>query len=132
MTAAIALFVFGAITAALSLQFPLGTLRAPGSGFFPLALGLLLMGLAAAHGRRSSVSRSPRPAAGRARPAANPPRRDGATRRVLLFMGAVVARHRAPRCRSATPLTSFLLMLGAAQGARRAAAGRRRRSIAAG
>ena len=40
MTAAISLFVFGAITAALSLQLPLGTLRMPGSGFFPLALGL--------------------------------------------------------------------------------------------
>lgn len=48
MTAAIVLFLFGVLTAVLSLQLPIGNLRAPGSGFFPFALGLALMGLAAA------------------------------------------------------------------------------------
>ena len=49
MTAAVALFLFGAVTVVLSLQLPIGTLRAAGSGLFPLVLGLLLMGLAACH-----------------------------------------------------------------------------------
>jgi len=90
MTAAISLFLFGAVTAALSLQLPLGTLRAPGSGFFPLVLGLLLMGLAASHAIRLHLAR-PKPAAVPTTPAAPAaPSSDGATLRVVLFMGAVV------------------------------------------
>ena len=87
MASAIAWFVFGAVTAALSLQYPLGTLRAPGSGFFPLALGALLMGLAAAHAFRIRLERPapPPPTAAVSR------RPDEATRRVLLFMGVVAA-----------------------------------------
>ena len=87
MTAAVVLFVFGAITAGLALQFSLGTLRAPGSGLFPLALGVMLMGLAA--GQAILLYR--------ARPGPAPKRADGvpvpwlddAARRVLLFMCAV-------------------------------------------
>lgn len=41
------LALFGAVTAILSLQMPLGTLRAAGSGLFPLCLGVLLMILSA-------------------------------------------------------------------------------------
>jgi len=41
------LFLFGVIIALLSLQLPIGTFRAAGSGLFPLCLGLLLMLLAA-------------------------------------------------------------------------------------
>ncbi len=41
------IFLFGALAAILSLQMPIGTLRAPGSGLFPLCLGVLLMLLAA-------------------------------------------------------------------------------------
>jgi hypothetical protein len=85
MTAAIAWFAFGAITAVLALQYPLGTLRAPGSGLFPLALGLMLMGLAAAQAVRLRLAQ-PKPAAA---PEAAPRRRGEATRRVLLFMGVV-------------------------------------------
>jgi hypothetical protein len=85
MASAIAWFVFGAITAALSLQYPLGTLRAPGSGFFPLVLGALLMGLAAAHSVRLRLEQ-PKPAVA---PEAAPRRLDEATRRVLIFMGVV-------------------------------------------
>jgi hypothetical protein len=74
-------FLFGAVTAALSLQMPLGTLRMAGSGLFPLILGLLLMGLAALYGTALLLagkgSRPPAEAA--AAPAAN-------TRQVVLFL----------------------------------------------
>jgi hypothetical protein len=85
MTAAISLFVFGAITAALSLQLSLGTLRAPGSGLFPLVLGLMLMGLAAGQVVQLRLSQPKLPA----EPAAAEPVGDDSTRRVLLFIGAV-------------------------------------------
>jgi len=42
------IFLFGAVTAILSVQMPLGTFRAAGSGLFPLCLGILLMMLSAA------------------------------------------------------------------------------------
>jgi len=45
---AIVFFLFGAITTILSLQMPIGTLRAAGSGLFPLGLGILLMVLSLA------------------------------------------------------------------------------------
>ncbi len=44
---AIVFLVFGAITAILSLQMPIGSLRMAGSGLFPLGLGILLMVLSA-------------------------------------------------------------------------------------
>ncbi len=43
---AVVLLVLGLTTSLLSLQLPLGTFRAAGSGLFPLCLGLLLMLLA--------------------------------------------------------------------------------------
>lgn len=110
MTAAIALFVFGALTAALSLQLPIGTPRMPGTGLFPLVLGVLLMGLAATHAVRHFLAR-PKPApAPPGAPAAPPPTREGTTRRVALFMGAVVLAT-ALLTTLGYPLTSFLLML---------------------
>ena len=36
-------FLFGGITAVLSLQMPIGTFRMAGAGLFPLCLGILLM-----------------------------------------------------------------------------------------
>jgi len=81
MSAALVLFVFGAATAALSLQLPLGTLRLPGTGFFPLVLGLLLMALAATQAVRLRLARAPE------KPPA--PRAEGAMRRVALFIGVV-------------------------------------------
>jgi len=106
MSAAISLFVFGAITAALSLQLPLGAPRMPGSGFFPLALGLALMALAAGHGIQIYLAR-PKAAAPQT-PAA--PEGDGATRRVVLLVAGVIAAVALLK-----PLgyvfTSFLLML---------------------
>ena len=41
------LFLFGALTAILSLNMKVGTINAIGTGFFPLALGILLMALSA-------------------------------------------------------------------------------------
>jgi len=109
MTAAIALFVFGAVTAALSLQLPLGTPRMPGTGLFPLALGVMLMGLAATQAFRLYLAQS-KPAQPATGAAAAPPQRDGATQRVVLFMGAVVIAI-ALLSTLGYPLTSFLLML---------------------
>ena len=105
MTAAIALLAFGALTAGLSLQLPLGTLRAPGSGFFPFALGLMLVALAAGELLRLHLAR-PKPA-----PAAPAPAADGAARRVVLFM-AVVAVSTALLQPIGYVASSFLLMLG--------------------
>ena len=68
----------------LSLKLPLGTLRAPGSGLFPLLLGLILMGLAACHILQLSLAQST--------PTTDPEGQRGpagAAQRVLLFMGAV-------------------------------------------
>jgi len=44
----IILFLFGGITILLSLQMPLGTFRAAGTGLFPLILGIFLMMLSGA------------------------------------------------------------------------------------
>jgi hypothetical protein len=107
MIAAVALFAFGALTAVLSLQLPLGTLRLPGSGFFPLALGLLLMALAAGQLLRLRLAKPPAAAAA---PAAKPAS-DGAARRVVLFV-AVVALAVALLEPIGYVASSFLLMLG--------------------
>jgi putative tricarboxylic transport membrane protein len=111
MTGAIAWFVFGAVTAALSLQYPLGTLRAPGSGFFPLVLGLMLMGLAVAHAVKLRLERRKPEIAPTAAPDATSAQRGDATRRVLLFIG-VVALSTALLQTIGYVASSFLLMLG--------------------
>ena len=109
MSAAISLFVFGAITAALSLQLPQGAPRMPGSGFFPLVLGLALMALAAGHGVKLYLAR-PRAAVPQAPAAPATPEGDGATRRVVLFVAGVIAAV-ALLQPLGYALSSFLLML---------------------
>jgi putative tricarboxylic transport membrane protein len=113
MTAAIALLALGAITAALSLQLPLGTLRLPGSGLFPLALGLLLALLATVQLARLLLARRAAAAAAPAQPATppQPVAPDGATRRVALFM-ATVAVATALLQVVGYVVSSLLLMLG--------------------
>jgi len=110
MTAAIALFLFGAVTAALSLQYPIGSLRAPGSGLYPLALGLMLMGLAAGQAVRLYLARPKAPAEPKppAAPAAAPAG-DSGTWRAVLFIG-VVALATALLERVGFALVSFLMM----------------------
>ena len=44
----IVIFLFGAVTALLSLRMPIGTFRMAGTGMFPLFLGILLMILSGA------------------------------------------------------------------------------------
>jgi hypothetical protein len=103
MTAAIALFAFGAITAALALSLPLGSLRMPGSGAFPLALGILLMVLAAVQGwsqyKEEQPARTPAPSI------------PGGSGRVMLFM-AIVAAATALMPAIGYLASAFLLMLG--------------------
>ena len=41
--AGMVIFIFGGVTAALSLRMPIGTFRMAGTGMFPLFLGILLM-----------------------------------------------------------------------------------------
>lgn len=43
------ILLFGAVTAILSAQMPIGNFRAAGSGLFPLCLGILLMVLSGAY-----------------------------------------------------------------------------------
>lgn len=109
MTAVIALFVFGCMTALFALRLNIGTLRAPDSGFFPLVLGLLLMGLAALHGVRLHLAR--RKAAQRA---PEEPGSQDSTWRVALFFG-VVALATALFDTLGYVLVSFLMMLGLLQ-----------------
>jgi len=113
MGAAISMFVFGAITAVLSLQLPLGALRMPGSGFFPFTLGLALMALAAGHGIQLHLAR---PKATARRDSASPaaPEGNGATRRVALFVAGVIAAVALLQPLGYT-LSSFLLMLALLQ-----------------
>lgn len=129
MTAAITLFLFGAITALLSLQLPLGSLHAPGTGSFPLLLGLMLAGLAVADAVQLHLSRRKGPAepTGPAKPAAPAapvapaapavakPARDDSSLRVLGFMGAVVMATALLRPLG-YPGVSFLLMLALLRG----------------
>ena len=115
MSAAISLFVFGAITAALSLQLPLGAPRLPGSGFFPLVLGLALMALAAVHcvqlyRARPKAVAPQTPAAPRTPAAPVAPEGNGATRRVVLFVAGVIAAVALLQPLGYV-LSSFLLML---------------------
>ena len=62
----VVMLLFGVLTGALSLQLPLGTFRAPGSGLFPFALGALLALLAVLYlnslRRRGSEAAQPAPA----------------------------------------------------------------------
>ena len=109
MSAAISLFVFGGITAAPSLQLPLGAPRMPGSGFFPLVLGLALMALAAGHGVHIYRAR-PKAAAVETPAAPAAPGGDGATRRVVLFVAGVIAAVALLQPLGYV-LSSFLLML---------------------
>lgn len=106
MSATISLFLFGVITVALSLQLPLGAPHMPGSGLFPLMLGLALMTLAA--GRGIQLVQTRRKVAAPETPTA--PMGDGATRRVALFVAGVVAAVLLLKPLGYA-LSSFLLML---------------------
>lgn len=78
-------FLFGALTAFLSLKMSIGTFRAAGSGLFPLCLGILLMALSGSLVVRVMLQDA-RERGGMAAPAGI----HGSVRQVALFMGAIV------------------------------------------
>jgi hypothetical protein len=95
--------LFGLITALLSLQLPIGSFRAPGSGLFPLILGLTLLGLSTAYLlqlRVTSQARPLDPSAGAGQ---------GSLARVLGFAAAVAAAT-ALLTPLGYPLVAFLLL----------------------
>jgi len=96
-------FLFGGITALLSLRMPIGTFRMAGSGLFPLCLGILLMllSLLLLLNRLFAKSSSPR------KPEVATPA-DIAMKQMLLFLGASAL---ATLCLNVLgyPLTAFLL-----------------------
>lgn len=104
MTAGVLLLLFGAVTAWLSLQIRVGTLRAPGSGFFPFYLGLLLILLAAIHVARLWRSGSALSGEGAGGV------RQSSRQRVLLFLAAMaLGTGLLPIL--GYPLVAFLLMV---------------------
>jgi len=103
MTAGMLLLLFGAATVGLSLQIRVGTLRAPGSGFFPFSLGLLLILLAVIH--LAQLWRGRRILPGGEKDAAS----RGSWQRVLLFLGAM-ALGTGLFTILGYPLVAFLLM----------------------
>ncbi len=109
MTAVFALFVFGCMTVLLALRLNVGTLRAPDSGFFPLVLGFLLIGLAVLQGVQLHLAG--RNAAAKAQ---DEPRSQDSPWRAALFFG-VVAVATALFEPLGYLLMSFLLMLGLLQ-----------------
>jgi len=101
------LFLFGALTSALSLRMPVGNFRAAGSGLFPLCLGLLLMFLSILFfisstfgGRTKSIETE-----------GGAEERPGSPWRILLFLGILVLITFFFNTLG-YPLASFLLMAG--------------------
>jgi hypothetical protein len=98
------IFLFGAITALLSLKMPIGTLRMAGTGFFPLCLGVLLMILSAAFVSKQFLQHKKMAA-----PKKTHVKTTGATKQMGLFLGAMVLATLFLNVLG-YPLTSFLLM----------------------
>ena len=102
----IVILLFGGVTVLLSLKMPIGTFRMPGTGMFPLFLGILLMFLSALfflnhlyQGKKTTV-RSESIAEVRGSPI-----------QLILFFGTMVLAT-AFFHQLGYPLISFLLMLG--------------------
>jgi len=79
----ILIFLFGAVTVYFSLQMPMGTFRAAGSGLFPLGLGILLMGLSIVLLIKAYVQGRP---VREKKPLSEVPR---SVKQVVFFMGAI-------------------------------------------
>jgi putative tricarboxylic transport membrane protein len=101
----IVIFLFGAITAVLSLKMPIGTFRMAGTGMFPLILGILLMILSGIlvlniffQGLATKVKKEPSPESSES------------PIQLILFLGAMVLATLFFN-RLGYPLTSLLLML---------------------
>jgi len=94
--------LLGAVTTVASLQLPIGSFRTPGSGLFPLLLGLLLIGLTAGHALQILRTRGPVAGSEAGRP--------GNYLRVGLFTGAVAAATALLPHLGFTPVAFLLLM----------------------
>ncbi len=105
MIVGIVVFLFGTITALLSLKMPIGTLRMAGTGFFPLCLGILLMILSAAFVIKQYLQHKKMAA-----PQETHAKTSGATKQMGLFLGAMVLATLFLNVLG-YPLTSFLLMV---------------------
>ena len=80
---AIGLAVAALAYLAASRRYPIDTLAAPGPGVFPLAVGLLLLGLSVGHALRVLSTRTP--------PAADPERNEPAEERAHFRVNALAA-----------------------------------------
>jgi len=99
------IFIFGGMTAVLSLKLPVGTFRIAGTGMFPLFLGILLMILSGTfilkiffQGKAAEVKKEPSPASSES------------PIQLILFLGAMVLATLFFN-RLGYPLISFLLMV---------------------
>lgn len=102
------IFLFGALTVILSLQMPIGTFRAAGSGLFPLCLGILLMVLSALY--MLNVLRSAKEEEEEKKDAPADEER-GSLLPVVAFL-AILALATLFLTTLGYPVVSFLLMLG--------------------
>ena len=98
-------FLFGGMTAVLSLQMPIGTFRMAGAGLFPLWLGILLMILSALFGLNLLFGKRAAPKTGE--PVAPTPAN---AKLVLLFLGVTVVSMLCLRFLG-YPAFCFLIML---------------------
>jgi len=101
----IVIFLFGAVTAVLSLRMPIGTFRIAGTGMFPLFLGILLMILSVAfilkiffQGKAAEVKKEPSPESSES------------PLQMILFLGTMALATLFFN-KLGYPLVSFLLML---------------------
>lgn len=102
--ATLVIFLFGTVTAALSLRMSIGTFRAAGPGLFPLCLGILLMVLSGLYLLNHFLGE------GKTREKKEPPARTpGAAKQMVLFLGAMALATLLFN-RFGYPLAAFLLM----------------------
>ncbi len=101
----IVIFLFGGVTALLSLKMPIGTFRMAGTGMFPLILGIILMILSSAfvlkiffQGKEGQVKKE------------SPAESTGSPIQLILFLGTMVLATLFFN-QLGYPLISFLLML---------------------
>ncbi|MBN1105183.1 MAG: tripartite tricarboxylate transporter TctB family protein [Deltaproteobacteria bacterium] len=107
VSGAAVIFLFGAATVCFSARMPIGDFRAPGSGLFPLCLGILLMFLSGMHIFRVSLQGGRRVTEEVASFSTGFPR---PARRVILFLCAIMAGTFLLGALG-YPLVSFLLLL---------------------
>jgi hypothetical protein len=101
----IVIFVFGGMTALLSLRMPIGTFRMAGTGMFPLLLGILLMILSGifvlkvfSQGMAAKLKKEPLPES------------SGSLIQLILFLGTMVIVTLF-LSKLGYPLSAFLLMV---------------------